>query len=411
MNLYLAILKLFLNTKEWITSADLIDQQFLKDNAPDIYRVFQVLPILHKDGTDVTHYSVADLELAFYSAYPASKKDDYNPLFKALVELEVDPSQTRNYLGALREREIAGKLAVTALAVAEGHKGISELLTETATINERIKLPEKVLPFVDKTLAELEASTYLVSGLRWRLGTLNRYLGSLRKGDFGFLFARPETGKTTFLASEITEMAKQTDRPILWFNNEEQGDKVLLRCIQAHAGVDLPTLFRDKSSYEQAYLADTGKRIRVYNEATLTKRQAEEIAAQLNPSLMIFDQIDGVKGFANDRLDIELKEIYTWARELAKMYCPVIGVCQAGGSGDGKRWLTMNDVDNSKTGKQGSADWILGIGKVFDEGLENVRFFHLSKNKLMGDPDAEPSMRHGKWEVRLRGDIARYEDF
>ena len=54
-------------------------------------------------------------------------------------------------------------------------------------------------------------------GLRWRLQTLNKMLGSLRKGDFGFIFARPETGKTTFLTSEITHFAIQAEKPILWF--------------------------------------------------------------------------------------------------------------------------------------------------------------------------------------------------
>jgi replicative DNA helicase len=64
-------------------------------------------------------------------------------------------------------------------------------------------------------------------------------LGSLRKGDFGFVFARPETGKTTFLASEISFMAEQLsddDGPSLWINNEEQSEKPMLRCIQATLG-------------------------------------------------------------------------------------------------------------------------------------------------------------------------------
>ena len=48
-------------------------------------------------------------------------------------------------------------------------------------------------------LAKLHDSQVATSGLRWRLNWLNKALGSLRKGDFGFIFARPETGKTTFL--------------------------------------------------------------------------------------------------------------------------------------------------------------------------------------------------------------------
>jgi len=71
----------------------------------------------------------------------------------------------------------------------------------------------------------------------------------------------------------------------------------------------------------------------------------------------------------------------------------------------------MSDVNNSKTGKQGEADWILGIGKTLDDSQEFVRFLHLSKNKLGGDLDSDEEMRHGKWEVKIRPDIARYEDY
>jgi replicative DNA helicase len=86
------------------------------------------------------------------------------------------------------------------------------------------------------------------------LNWLNKSLGSLRKGDFGFIFARPETGKTTFLASEMTHMVTQTEGDILWFNNEEQGKKVAFRCYQALFGVDSETLFGSNvDSYKEEY--------------------------------------------------------------------------------------------------------------------------------------------------------------
>jgi hypothetical protein len=125
---------------------------------------------------------------------------------------------------------------------------------------------------------------------------------------------------------------------------------------------------------------------------------------------LIFDQIDKIVGFDNDREDLKLGSIYQWGRELAKEYCPVIAVCQADGSGEGVRWLTMSNVANAKTAKQAEADWILGIGKVNDPGYDNLRFLHLSKNKLMGDADTIPDQRHGRREVLIEPGIARYKD-
>ena len=82
-----------------------------------------------------------------------------------------------------------------------------------------------------------------------------------------------------------------------------------------------------------------------------------------------------------------------------------------GGTGDGKKFLTMNDVDSSHTAKQGEADWMLGIGKTYEHGSEEIRYLHLCKNKLQGDIDTNPDMRHGKWEVLIQPNIARYRDY
>jgi hypothetical protein len=70
----------------------------------------------------------------------------------------------------------------------------------------------------------------------------------------------------------------------------------------------------------------------------------------------------------------------------------------------------MANVADAKTSKQAEADWILGIGKVHDTGYERLRFLHLSKNKLMGDMDTDPKMRHGRWEVLIDPEIGRYRD-
>ena len=95
---------------------------------------------------------------------------------------------------------------------------------------------------------------------------------------------------------------------------------------------------------------------------------------------------------------------------MAKRYCPVIGVSQADGSGENQRWLTMGNVANAKTSVQAEADWILGVGKIHDTGWEKIRFLHLSKNKLAGDPDTDPALRHGRMEVLIDAERARYVD-
>jgi hypothetical protein len=130
----------------------------------------------------------------------------------------------------------------------------------------------------------------------------------------------------------------------------------------------------------------------------------------LKPALIVQDQTPKVKGFAADRDDLRLGAIFQWTRELAKEYCPIIGVSQADGSAENQKWLTMEHVANVKTAAQAEADWILGIGKVNAEGAQFTRYLNLSKNKLSGDRDTLPDLRHLRAETYIEPQIARYKD-
>lgn len=271
---------------------------------------------------------------------------------------------------------------------------------------------DHTLPLDEVTgdLEELLENAYQEQGARWRLDCLNKSLGSLRSGDFGFIFARPETGKTTFLASECSYFLTQSDRGIVWFNNEEQGSKVMLRVYQAYFGVTLEQLLSNPKKYKTTFYEETAGRFHLFDSATIHRRNIEAIVQQIKPAVVIYDQLDKITGFSNDREDLRLGSIYQWARELAKGNHTAIGVCQADGSAEGVRYLTMDHVANAKTSKQAEADWILGIGKSHDPTEQNIRFFNICKNKLLGDKDSNPTLRHGQFSSVIQPEIARYKD-
>ncbi len=172
--------------------------------------------------------------------------------------------------------------------------------------------------------------------------------------------------------------------------------------------MDLAQLSANRNDFNNRWRDQYDGKLLIRDAAHITRREVEAIVEDRTPSLIVFDQIDKIKGFKDDRNDLELGKIYIWARELAKAYSPTIGVCQAGASGENKRWLTMDDVVNAKTAKQAEADWILGIGVEHDS--HNLRYLHLSKNKLTGGPECVPESRHGRFQVLIQPMIARYED-
>lgn len=379
----------------------------------ELKKILHALKVIHDSGSK-EDYSIDDLELGFLTEYPSlkdSEKKIFELIFERIKKSEVDETLLESYLRKLKEKSLAHSIAVAALDVHEGRKDISSVIELTSQLGVDQPITDEI-KFVTSDLNELYNSHSVKRGLRWRLTGLNQSLGSLRKGDFGFLFARPESGKTTFLASEVSYMAQQVpeDRPILWCNNEEQGEKVMRRIYSAALGRTEREIFADITRYQEAYNKRVGHKLVLLDEASLTKQYLDKVIKQVNPSLIIFDQIDKIKGFDADRNDLVLGKTYQWAREVAKTYCPVIAVCQADGAGEGVKWLTMGHVSDAKTSKQAEADWILGIGKSNDEGFEYIRYMNISKNKLSGDEDSIPSMRHGRFETLIRPDIARYED-
>jgi len=408
-NLYLHVLKALLNHKTYKSYYHYIDQKHLNEGFPEIYRLFAVLPDLHK--TEHPDYKTSDLKLALFGAYPKVDAGFYNILLQQLEALDAKAESIDTFLSKLRERTEGLRLAKLAIAISEGQGSLEDLRKE---IKETIGVVDDASDwkkdFVSNDYVELNRQLKLEPGLRWRLPSMNVALGSLRKGNFGFVFARPETGKTTFLASELSFMAEQVpDKYVIWFNNEEQGGKVSRRAIQGALGWTKEQMDDDEQKTRDTFLK-THPNFIVNDNGHTTRAAVENVCEHGKPALIVFDQIDAIKGFAADRNDLELKAIYEWARAIAKDYCPVIAVCQAGGSGEGKKWLTMNDVDNSKTGKQGTADWILGIGATNEPGEEYLRFMHLSKNKLEGDKDSDPKMRHGRWQTFIKPHLARYAE-
>ena len=389
-----------------------VNINYIKVNYSNIYKLFIVIEYYYNKYNDNNNITKEELELAYNSNYllKDSERKELSDLLDRVLNSELlNPEAVVTLLEEHRRRCLAGDLARLALDVEDGKSDIKELMDKFNEF-EHQEVEADQPTSIDLNLADLHNSQVATPGLRWRLEFLNKSLGSLRKGDFGFVFARPETGKTTFLASEISYMVEQTDGDIIWFNNEEQGNKVAIRCYQAVLGVTAESLFGDIDRNQALFETKTGKRIKIYDfEDSSRANRIETILKENKPALIIFDQIDKIKGFKADRNDLELKAIYQWAREIAKTYAPVIAISQAGGEAEGKLWLTMDMVDSSKTAKQGEADWILGIGKEQDNS-SRYRYLNIVKNKLLGDADTLPELRHGSMQVLIKPEIARYED-
>jgi hypothetical protein len=419
MNLYYKLLYLLLNKEIFEKYKEAIDITSFKGSFPILYKLFVSLHKLHESTTS-SQATVKDLETSFLTLYPNENQRELDIVFS---HIERDGSEANQellltYLKECKARLIAYEVTKLSIAVADGERTAESLREGLEKALEDLEIGAQTLvndtDFITDDLEILYEDNVKDVGLRWRLASLNKSLGSLRKGDFGFIFARPETGKTTFLASEVTYMASQlnvSDGPILWINNEEQGAKVMLRCYQAALDLTMQELAKDLKKNKELFNNLIKNKLKIYDKDRIFKSEIETLTTSCQPSLIVIDQIDKIQGFEADRDDLKLGEIYKWARSLAKRFCPVIGICQADGSGEGIKALNMNNVANAKTSKQAEADFILGIGKTHNKDEEYIRYFNISKNKLFGDADSEPNLKHDFWEVEIDPQHARYRDF
>jgi hypothetical protein len=411
-NVELYILKAILNRDTYEKYRPYLDKLFEVRNP--LGKIFLHVQELHTSGAEESTISCDRLNESFFTRNALIRTSDLEFFTQALQKaqaLVVAEESSETLLRQFQEKSIAEDLARTALDVADGREGSKEslkVLYELLCETESNELALGADDYVQTSLLGILDRQLNVPGLNWRLNCLNESLGPLRKGYFGFIFARPETGKTTFLASETSHFMDQVEQPILWFNNEQQGEEVMLRVYQAVFGKTITELKQDPNRYERIWKEKYEGRLKMVDSSAIHRNFVTKICKKENPSLILFDQIDKLKGFGDDRNDLVLGDIYIWARELAKEFAPVIGVCQAGASGENKMWLDMNDVVNAKTAKQAEADWILGIGAIHDS--QTLRYLNISKNKMIGGPLTRPECRHGRFQTIIKPEVGQYED-
>lgn len=344
------------------------------------------------------HPNLKDDAFALYQAVIEKSMEDISPELEAGLMERLVAADTASRVTALLERWNAGDEVDL---YAELRSNVERFEQQ---VDRKVKNPQVLDPIEDLLKAE-ENDT----GLHWRLPCLNRHIKPLRAGDFAIIAARPDKGKTTFCASELTYMAAQVDslypgenRSILWFNNEGPGNKIVMRNFQAALNAtteDLVKLSNTpsgdpkwKTKVREDYAAALGGRpgvLRIFDVHDMWNHEVEDIMKAHKPAVVLFDMVDNIKfgGETNNngqRTDQLLEAMYQWARLMGvKHDCAVLATSQISADGDGVSYPTLPQLKDSKTGKQGAADLIITLGALNDPMLENSRYIGCTKNKLV----------------------------
>ena len=430
MSLDLTVLRLLKHRDRCDRLARAVPKQVLDPQTATILADFQSFFIAFPDTPVVPH---AEFFSWFKMKHPTLTPDQlslYEHLLKQVQE-EVTPDLERG----LMERLTAAETAYNVAALLQRWNAGDEvdlyvaLRTEVEQFENNTNRKVK-LPWVDVKIADLLADEQNDVGLHWRLAALNMSMRPMRGGDFGIVAGRPDKGKTTFLTSELAFMAQQVakmygnERHIIWLNNEGPGKRIIQRLYQSALNLTIPelvTLVQQPATkgsgfahkLDEMYAAVMGGRIdlvRVFDVHDFWSHEIEDILRKTPAGLVVFDMVDNIKfggGTTNggERTDQLLEAMYQWVRILSVKYdIPMLATSQISADGDGMQYPTLSMLKDSKTGKQGAAEFIVTIGASNDPALEGSRFIGMTKNKLhrFGGP------KDPRCEVRFDGARGRY---
>lgn len=329
------------------------------------------------------------------------KLKQFAQVFKQAM-LPVDDDQRRNVVSDLAELGLGTEIANYVAQYDEGE--LNDLFGSITEAQDRYKkrVGFKLVRFIDTSIDALINEEFDGSGLQWRLQCLQDSMRGLRPGDFGIIAGRPDKGKTSFIASELTRLAGQlpSDRNAVWLNNEGPGKRIIPRLYQAalNFNMDQMKIHSQAGQLQDLYCEQLGRldRIRVIDIHGLNKTQVEILLEDNKAGIAVFDMIDNIQGFGDAaRTDLALEKMYQHQREqMVKHGCIGLATSQISSEGDGQMFPTMPMLKDSKTGKQGACDFQIMVGASNDALYARSRFIGVVKNKLRhptgpSDPKAE----------------------
>lgn len=218
------------------------------------------------------------------------------------------------------------------------------------------------------------------------LGIISEHVPGLFRGNLGIIFARPESGKTTFCSHLCAAYIRQKKRVVYW-QNEEPSEDVKFRIIQSYHRLTKEDMAVSRDTLREIYKNEIEPYLIMQDCVGTSLDEIEHYCKLEKPDVVFADQLDkfGVAGEFS-RADEKLRKIYIYAREIAKRNNLLFwAVSQANYEANNRMEIDYSMLENSRTGKAAEADFILGIGKTGEITADNyMRFLCISKNKING---------------------------
>ena len=315
------------------------------------------------------------------------------------LRMPVDEVAVQGILGQLHELDLSGRAGALISRYNNGEEInlAHELnrLSQEAVRSLSQSTPEDYCDTpIDEILSEIEDD----SGIKFRrIALLREGIAGLQGGASLAIGARPDKGKTSFIASTLTDFAPQIphvfgdNRPILWLNNEGSSKRIKPRLYQGALGLDLPGIIAlsNKGELVKRYceaIQNDADFIRVKDAHSMSMAQVEQVVESVRPSVVVFDMLANMrlsKSEAGGNKADAVEQLWQQARELAVRYDFIaMSTIQISADGDNQLYPSYSHLTDSKTGVQGATDVIIMLGSLNNPDAQSLRGLSTPKNKF-----------------------------
>ena len=310
-----------------------------------------------------------------------------------------DDTAINGILGQLYELDLSGRAA----ALIEKYQRGDEVdlayelsrLSQQAVRSKASATPDDYIKTgIDELLAEVSDD----KGLKFRrIAALREHILGLQGGASIAIAARPDKGKTSLIASVLTDFAPQVvqmyggERPILWLNNEGSGKRIIPRIYQAALGKDLNEiiLMSNANQLVPAYTEAIGgisDIIRVKDMHGANLAQIEQVIEAQRPAVVVADMLanfrlsSAVTG--GNKADAVEQIWQEWRELMVRHDCIGMATVQISVEGGNMLYPPYSALKDSKTGIQGATDVIIMMGSLDNPDAQTIRGLSSPKNKF-----------------------------
>lgn len=310
-----------------------------------------------------------------------------------------DDTALNGILGQLYELDLSGRAAALIEKFQRGDE--IDLSYELARLSQQaVRSKASATPddYIRTGIDEILAEVCDDKGLKFRrIAALREHILGLQPGASIAIAARPDKGKTSLIASILTDFAPQvvqaygSGRPIAWLNNEGSGKRIIPRIYQAALGMDLNEIIKLSNvnelvpKYTQA-IGGIPDLIRVKDMHGASLAQIEQVLETMKPAVCVADMLGNFRlsGAANgsNKADAVEQIWQEWREMMVRHNCIGLATVQISVEGGNMLYPPYSALKDSKTGVQGATDVIIMMGSLDNPDAQTIRGISTPKNKF-----------------------------